>query len=393
MLEKNILNKANSISQNLVKIRRDIHLHPEIGFEEIRTADLIADRLEKLGIQVQKGVGKTGVIGLLKGKCEGKTIMLRADMDCLKIVEKNEIDYKSENMGLMHACGHDVHVAWLLGAAEILAEMKDELQGNVKFVFQPAEESAKGAKLMIKEGVLDNPKVDAVIGAHVWPYLETGKVGIKKGILMAATDNFKLTIYGKGGHGAHPHKCKDPIASASEIYMGLQTIVSRSISPLDPAVISIGKFYSGIAYNVIPDTAFLEGTARTLSSETRNRIPELMENIIRGITESNGTKYKFEYTQYHPCINNDNSLTDLIQKSAEELMGNNVIEHIETPTMAGEDFSYYQEEVPGSFFWVGTGNEKLGTDLPLHSSNFMVDESVIHETAALMAKCAIDFLK
>lgn len=392
MFEKEILKKAEAINEEIIRIRRDIHAHPEIGLEEVRTSQLIADKLESLGIQVKRGVGKIGVVGLLKGKYEGKTILLRADMDCLALEEKNQLPYKSENQGFMHACGHDVHVAWLLGAAEILSELKEEFHGNIKFVFQPAEEFSCGARLMIEDGVLENPKVDAAIGAHVWPYIESGKIGVKAGAIMAATDHFEITIYGKGGHGAHPHKCIDPILSGTEIYMAFQTIISRRLSPLQPAVITVGKFNSGTAYNIIPDVATLEGTIRTISSGTRNFIHEEMERIIKGITLANGTSYKFDYEQYHPPVINEKSMATLVEIATVDMFGAEALVKVEEPAMAGEDFSYFQEKVPGVFFWVGLANESCGSNVPLHASNFMVDEAVIHKGAALLAKCAIDFL-
>ncbi len=392
MYEKEILLKAKAISNELISLRRDIHSHPEMGLEEIRTSQIAMENLEKLGIEVQNGIGQTGVVGILRGKFQGKTIILRADMDCLKIEEKNDISYKSQNNGFMHACGHDVHTAWLVGAAKILCDFKEVLHGNIKFVFQPAEEALGGAKLVIEEGVLENPKVDAVIGAHVWPYLQSGRIGIKQGPIMAATDNFKLTIFGKGGHGAHPHKCIDPIVSATEIFMAFQTIVSRNIDPLEPAVITVGKFNSGSAHNIIPDNAYMEGTVRTLSLQTRRKIPELMEKVISGITSANGTKYKLEFVPYHPPVINEKELTSKVEKSIEDILGKDCIEKIEVPSMAGEDFSYFQEKVPGTFFWIGIGDEEKGTDMPLHASNFMVDEEMISIGAAVLAKSALDFL-
>lgn len=393
MYEKCVLGKSEEINEELIKIRRDIHSHPELGLQEIRTSQLVADKLRELGIEVKKGMALTGVVGLLRGSGEGKTIMLRADMDCLRLQENNDVSYKSEYPGLMHGCGHDVHTTWLLGAAMILSEMKDKLKGNVKFVFQPAEEFSGGASLMIEGGVLQNPKVDAAVGAHIWPYINTGKVGVKEGSIMAASDSFKLTITGKGGHGGHPHKCIDPIASACEIYMAFQTIVSRRVNPMEPAVITIGKFNAGTAHNVIPDEVVLEGTVRTLTHETRDLVPELMKEIAEGITIANGAKYKFEYTKYHPPVINDGNITNLIEISAGEIIGKENVLRMERPTMAGEDFSFYQTFVPAAFFWIGTGDKEMGTDNPLHSSDFKVDENMIHKGSAILAQCALNFLK
>ena len=316
MYEDIVIKKAEEIKDKLIEIRRDIHAHPEIGLHETRTAKIIADKLEQYGIEVERNVGGTGVVGILRGKYSGKTILLRADMDCLRIKEENDIEYKSEYPDLMHACGHDAHIAWLLGAAAILSNFKEKLHGNVKFLFQPAEEKEGGAERTIHSGVLENPHVDAVIGAHVWPSIEVGKIGIKSGPLMAASDNFKIVIHGKGGHGGQPHKCIDPIAVACEIYMALQTVISRKVDPLEPAVITVGRINAGFAHNVIPDKAEMEGTVRTLTYEIREKIPEIMESIIKGISEANGAKYEFEFTPYHAPVINDYEITSIVGKAA-----------------------------------------------------------------------------
>lgn len=392
MHEEKIMLCAKNIEDKLIKIRRDLHAHPELGLEEYRTSGIIAAYLEELGLEVKRGVGKTGVVALLRGSMEGKTILLRADMDCLKLDEKNEIDYKSVNKGYMHACGHDAHITWLLGAAMILCDFKEQIKGNVKFVFQPAEEFSAGAELMIAEGVLENPKVDAAIGAHIWPYVEAGKIAVKSGAIMASTDMFKIEVHGEGGHGAHPHKCIDPLVAATEIFMALQTIVSRRIDPLEPAVVTVGKFNAGTAYNIISDKALMEGTIRTINNETREKIPKIMEEIINGITEANGASYKFQYQQFHPPVMNDKNMTELIKKSTEKLLGKDALLNIEKPAMTGEDFSFFQQKIPGVFFWVGNGDEEKCTNVALHSPNFKVEESNLVRAAALFAECALEFL-
>lgn len=392
MYESIILKKAEAIKDKLIALRRDIHAHPEIGLHETRTAKIIAETLEQYGIEVQRNVGVTGVVGLLRGKYPGKTILLRADMDCLKISEENNIKYKSEYPNLMHACGHDAHIAWLIGAAIILSELKGKIKGNIKFLFQPAEEKEGGAEKTIHSGVLENPKVDAIIGAHVWPNIETGKIGIKSGPLMAASDNFKISIYGKGGHGGQPHKCIDPIAVACEIYMALQTVISRKVDPLEPVVITIGKFNSGSAHNVIPDKAEMEGTIRTLTHEVRDKIPDIMESIIKGISLANGAKYNFEFIPYHAPVINDSEITSVVGKAAAKLLGHKSIIIVDKPTMIGEDFSSFEEKVPGTFFWVGTYNSKKGIIKPLHNPEFNIDEDIIYKAAAVFAECAIVYL-
>ncbi|RKD21929.1 amidohydrolase [Caminicella sporogenes DSM 14501] len=392
MFKEKILKKAEEIKEELISIRRDIHSHPEIGLQEKRTSALVAEKLKKLDIEVKTNVGITGVIGLLKGKYPGKTILLRADMDCLEMTELNDIEYKSKYPGLMHACGHDAHTTWLLGAAMILSEFKDELHGNVKFLFQPAEESQGGANRMINEGVLENPKVDAAIGAHVWPIVESGKIGIKYGSMMAAPDKFTLTIYGKGGHGAEPHNCIDPISIACQAYMSLQTIVSRKINPIEPAVISITMFNAGSAHNVIPDRVEMVGTVRTLTNELREEIPKMMESIIKGITEANGGSYEFEYIPYYPPVINNDEITDVVKHAGEEILGKDNVVELKNPTMGGEDFSYFQQKVPGAFFVVGTYNENKKITKPLHSPYFNIDEDILSKASAVLAESALLYL-
>lgn len=392
MYEQDILKKAEAIKDELIRIRRDIHAHPEIGFKERRTSELIKRELEKLGIEVTANVGVTGVVGLLKGRNPGKTLLIRADMDCLRIEEKNDLEYKSQNKGLMHACGHDVHTAWLLGAAMILSEFKDRLNGNIKFLFQPSEETGEGALKVVEEGVLEDPHVDAALGAHIWPALEDGKIGIKDGPLMAATDFFKLTVYGKGGHGAQPDACIDPISVGCQIYNSLQTIVSRRISPFDPVVLTIGKFSGGSSYNIIPDKVEMEGTVRTLNEDTRKKVTKVIEDIIKGVTEANGARYEIEYQKAHPCVMNEKRMNELVSQSVSGILGEDAVKRVEVGSMIGEDFANIQSKVPGAFFWVGTFCPGKGIDKPLHSSEFKIDEDIIYKTSAIMAECAVKYL-
>lgn len=392
MYEKIVMKKAEEIKDKLISIRRDIHAHPEIGLQEKRTASLIAEILQEYNIEVEKNIGGTGVVGLLRGKYPGKTILLRADMDCLKIKEENDVEYKSEYPNLMHACGHDAHVSWLIGAAIILSDLKNKIHGNVKFLFQPAEEGAGGAEKTINSGVLENPKVDAVVGAHVWPNIDAGKIGIKTGSLMAASDNFKIVIHGKGGHGGQPHKCIDPIAIACEIYMAFQTIISRKVDPTEPAVITIGKFNAGSAHNIIPEKAELEGTIRTLTYEVRDKIPDIMESIIKGISIANGSEYEFEFNPYHAPVINDHHMTSLVGSAVAKILGHKNIIMVDKPTMIGEDFSNFEEKVPGTFFWVGTYNPKKGIVNSLHNAEFNIDEDIIYKAAAIFAECSLLYL-
>jgi len=392
MFENYIIEKSKEIKDMLIKIRRDVHRHPEIGLHETRTAEIIAKLLEEYGISVKTNIGVTGVLGILEGKYPGKTILLRADMDCLRIHENNDVEYKSIYPEFMHACGHDAHLTWLVGAAIILSGLKDELHGTVKFLFQPAEEKGGGAEMTIHGGVLENPKVDAVIGAHTWPGIESGKIGVRPGALMAASDNFKITILGRGGHGAQPNKCIDPIAVACEVYMAFQTIISRSLDPLEPAVLTVGKFNAGTAHNIIPDNAYLEGTIRTLSYEAREKIPGIMEGILKGITEANGANYEFDFMPYHAPMINDPELTSIASVAAAKIIGAKNVKLVEKPTMIGEDFSSFEERVPGTYIFVGNRNESKGTVNPLHSPEFDVDEEIIHKTAAIFSEIAVLYL-
>lgn len=392
LYNEKILKKAEAIKEELIAIRRHLHMNPEPGLEEIKTSQFVAEKLKALGLEVQTEIGITGVMGTLRGKYPGKTILLRADMDCLKIEEQNTFDFISKNPGFMHACGHDAHMAWLLGAAMILTELKDELKGNVKFLFQPAEEMIGGAERMIKDGALLNPKVDAAIGGHVWPSIESGKIGIKYGPMMAAPDLFTIKIYGKGGHGALPHTCVDPIAIACQVYLGLQTIVSRKVNPVDPLVITVTTFNAGSASNIIPDEVILTGTTRTFNEELREKLPHLMEDVIKGITQAHGGSYEFEFSKRYPAVINDGSMAALVEASVSELLGKDSVEIIQNPEMIGEDFSFFQRAVPGVFIAVGTHNEERGINFPLHSANFNIDEDIISKASAVFAHCALKFL-
>jgi amidohydrolase len=383
---------ASTIKEKLIEIRRDIHSHPECGLKEFRTSALVAKELTELGLEVQTEVGITGVVGLLRGKNPGKTILLRADMDCLVMDELNDLEFKSKNPGMMHACGHDAHITWLLGAAMILSQFKDELKGNVKFIFQPAEESLGGADRMIKAGVLDNPKVDAAIGAHVWPTTESGKIAIKYGPMMAAPDRFQITIIGKGGHGAMPQFSIDPIAIGWQIYSALQTILTRKLDPLEPVLLSVCRFEAGSAFNVIPDSAEMEGTVRTLTHSTREFMPKIIEDTVKSICAFNGALYEFEYNPYYPPVINDTSMTSLVEKVGSDYLGSENVVKLDTAVMIGEDFSYFQKAVPAVFFGVGTYNEAKGITKGLHSPYFNIDEDILPAASSLFSLLALEYL-
>lgn len=378
--------------QHMINLRETIHMYPEDGFSEFTTSKIIIEELEKLGIKVQKNVAKTGVVGLIEGKYPGKTVLLRADMDALKIQEQADVEYKSKIDGMMHACGHDGHVAGLLGAAMILNELKDNLHGNVKLVFQPAEERDGGALPMIEEGVLENPKVDAAFAAHLWGYLNEGEVHLKEGPMMASPDIFNINVIGKGGHGAVPQEAIDPIVITCQIVNSLQTIVSRKINPLDPVVITCGRIQGGDCHNVIPNEVELEGTIRTFNEETRNWVPKVMEDLIRGITTSQGAAYEFKYEPKYPALINDKYMTSFAKESLKKVVGEENVFDLKEPNMGGEDFAYFAQKVPSAFIFVGIANNKSEPVIH-HNPYFKWDSKNVGILAQSLSQIAIDYLK
>ena len=378
--------------QHMINLRETIHMYPEDGFSEFTTSKIIIEELEKLGIKVQKNVAKTGVVGLIEGKYPGKTVLLRADMDALKIQEQADVEYKSKIDGMMHACGHDGHVAGLLGAAMILNELKDNLHGNVKLVFQPAEERDGGALPMIEEGVLENPKVDAAFAAHLWGYLNEGEVHLKEGPMMASPDIFNIKVIGKGGHGAVPQEAIDPIVITCQIVNSLQTIVSRKINPLDPVVITCGRIQGGDCHNVIPNEVELEGTIRTFNEETRNWVPKVMEDLIRGITTSQGAAYEFKYEPKYPALINDKYMTSFAKESLKKVVGEENVFDLKEPNMGGEDFAYFAQKVQSAFIFVGIANNKSEPVIH-HNPYFKWDSKNVGILAQSLSQIAIDYLK
>lgn len=372
-------------------IRHQIHMNPELGFEEYETSKLVASELEKLGIEVTKNVAKTGVVGLIKGGYSGKTVALRADMDALRINEEGDYEFKSKNPGVMHACGHDGHTASLLGVAMMLNEIKDELHGNVKLIFQPAEEVEGGALPMIKEGVLENPKVDAVFGGHLWGSIEEGKVAVKHGAMMASPDIFTIKIHGKGGHAGVPHASVDPVPIMAQVITALQTIVSRKNDPTNPLVISCCNVHSGECHNAIPTEALIQGTVRTLNNDTRDFAEETIEKFVKGIVESQGASYEFEFIRQFPPLVNDKNMADVLEKSAKKIVGDENVFELATPSMGGEDFAFYTEKVPSSFVFVGMTKD-VENPILHHNAKFAWEDNNMKNLAQTLAQVAIDFL-
>lgn len=396
-----VLQAAKAIEQDIISLRRQIHMHPEIGLETPNTSALVARELRDLGVEVREKVGGHGVVGLLKGESpvlgQGSqaarpTIALRADMDALPVTEETGKEYCSKIPGIMHACGHDAHTAVLLGVAKILYDMRKDLAADVKFIFQPAEEGIGGAEPMIADGCLENPKPDMIIGAHVgtlWP-VPSGAVGVKAGPLMAASDRFTVTVRGKGGHGAAPHASIDPIVVAAEIITALQTIVSREVDPLTPAVVTVGAIHAGTANNIIPEVCEFRGTVRYLDRHLGEYMPKRITEIAEGIAGAMRAQAAVEYRYGYPVVVNDAAATDFLAASAASVIGPDNVVAVPA-VMGGEDMSYYLQLIPGTFFAVGTGTPGRGTDYPNHHPKFDVDEDVLPVAAAVMAQACLDF--
>ncbi|HMV15927.1 MAG TPA: amidohydrolase [Chitinophagales bacterium] len=392
-LKDKIKNLADAYYNELVAIRRHLHAHPELSFEEKETAAYISNKLDELGIEHTTNIGGHGIVGIIKGKNPTiKTIALRADIDALPIEEKNNCDYASKNIGVMHACGHDVHTTSLLGAAKILNELKEHFEGSIKLIFQPAEEKLPGgASIMIKEGVLKNPAVEVIFGQHVLPQLETGKVAFKSGIAMASCDEIYLTVKGKGGHGAVPHFTIDPILIASHIVVALQSVVSRNANPIMPSVLSIGKFIANGATNVIPEEVKLEGTFRTFDEQWRKEAHLKIKNICENITTSFGGICEVNIEKGYPFLKNDEQTTNASFALAQQYLGAENVEEMPA-RMTAEDFSYYSQEVPACFYRLGTGNIVKGITSSIHTPTFDVDENCLKIGSGLMAWIAIKHL-
>ncbi|HLR20573.1 MAG TPA: amidohydrolase [Tissierellaceae bacterium] len=387
-----IKEKIKSLEKELIDIRRDIHMHPELGYQEFRTSKKVSDYLKKLGLEVET-VSKTGVVGLLKGKYEGKTLMLRADMDALPQKEETNLPFKSVNKGVMHACGHDGHTAMLMVAAKLLSEYKERLKGNIKFVFQPNEEEA-GALDMIKENVLENPKVDGAFGIHLWAPLKSGKVGLAEGPVMAALDEFELEIIGQSGHTGSPHTAIDPIIASTNIIQSIQSIQTREIDPLSPVAIMIGKVNGGTGRNVIADSVNIGGTIRYLfkdEEKERKELLEKFERVIKGTCMAMNVEYRLEFIPSNLALQNSNKLLSYARDAAIKTYEKEDIFE-EYRSMAGEDFAEFSQRVPSIFYFLGVGDPEKGTDYPHHHSKFDIDEDILKMGVEIHVRTALDFL-
>jgi len=387
---ESIKNKIKQLAQEylfeITSLRRQFHSNPELAFEEFETAALVAKILKENGIECQEGIAKTGVVGLIKGKNpETKTIALRADMDALPIIELNDADYKSKNPGKMHACGHDVHISSLLGSAKILNSLSEEFEGTVKLIFQPSEEKYPGgAKVMIEEGVLENPKPDVIFGQHVYPELNAGMVGMKSGKYMASTDEIFITVKGKGGHGAIPQKNIDPVLIASHIIIALQQIVSRNANPAMPTVLSFGRFIAEGQTNVIPDEVKMAGIMRTFDEIWRTEMQIRIKTMAQSLAESMGGKCEVEFDKGYPVLINNEYVTENTRRYAIEFLGEENVINLELRTTA-EDFAYFTQKISGCFYRLGIRNVEKGINSNLHTATFDVDESSLETGMGLMA--------
>jgi amidohydrolase len=388
---------AEALRPKLIEQRRDFHRHPELSNREERTARVIAERLRALGLdEVRTNVGKHGVVALLKGAHPGPVVAVRADMDALPILETLDVPYRSLNKGVKHACGHDVHLTVELGVAEILSRLRDRIHGTIKFIFQPAEEGAPpgeegGAEFMIKEGALQNPRPAAIFGLHVMPNIEVGQIGYNSGPTMASSDRFSITIRGRKVHGAYPHDGIDTIVVAAEAVTALQTIRSRRINTMEPLVITIGSIHGGNRFNIIADEVVLEGTMRTLNEEVRTTAIEMMKKTLAGITSAYGASYEIEFGHNNPVTWNDPALVEATLPTIKRVVGaRNVISP--RPQMGAEDFSRFQQVIPGFFYFLGVGNKARGITGMIHTPEFDVDEESLVVGVRVMSNVLLDYL-
>jgi amidohydrolase len=385
------LTDAQALRQQLIDWRRDFHRHPELGFQEHRSAGIISGRLRALGYQVQTAIAKTGVVGLLEGKQPGPVVMVRFDMDALPIMEENETDYVSQNPGVMHACGHDGHMAMGLGVATLMAQRRDDMRGTLKIIFQPGEEGMNGAEVMVKEGVLENPRPDVFLATHVWNNKPAGTVDVTPGAVMAAAEKWDCVVQGKGGHGAAPEQTTDPIVATAQIVNALQTIVSRNVDPLETAVVSVGSVHGGDAFNVIPPRVELSGTVRTFNPQIREMVLRRMSEIIEGVAGACGTQAELKITPLTPAVVNDAGVTRVVRAAAEAVAG---AENVTTDerTMGSEDAAFFMREVPGCYFFLGSANPECGLDAPHHNPRFDFDEDVLPIGVAILMRALEHYL-
>jgi amidohydrolase len=388
-----LVNDLKKYEDYIVKMRQDFHKNPETGFKEFRTSKIVKEELLSFGFTVEDEIGVTGLVGTLVGNSSGKTIGLRADMDALSMKEENNVPYKSQNEGVMHSCGHDTHTAMLLGAAKYFGENKDKLNGTLKVVFQSAEEGPMpgGGTFIVEGGYID--ECDAVFGQHIGTTYEVGSIAIKPGPAMAAPDEFKITVIGTGTHASAPQTGEDPILIAAQIVQAIQNIISRNLSPVEPAVISVCTINGGTAFNIIPEKVTMSGTIRTFNEETRSMVYNRIESTVKHITEMNNAKYELEFIKAYPPVINDLEMSDFVIGVANELLGTENVNILTKPSMGGEDFSYYLQKKPGAFMWLGGRKKGSNVFYNNHNPKFDIDESSLLVGTALHINIVDKFLK
>lgn len=383
--------ESMSLFESMRALRRDFHRHPELGFQEVRTSGIVAKTLRELGLEVTTGIGKTGVVAMLEGQRPGPVGLLRFDMDALPIMEETGAEYASQNAGVMHACGHDGHIAVGLTVARLLLAHSQDLAGSVKLVFQPAEEGLGGAQAMVADGVLENPRPDYALALHLWNEKPLGWLGIHSGPTFAAGEIFKVTLTGKGGHGALPHLAIDPVLAAAHVVTALQGIVSRNVPPLEAAAVSVTTIRGGEAFNVIPPTVEMMGTIRTFMPEVRQRVLERFPQIVEGMAGAMGCQASVEVTPLTPAVVNEPGVTQHVQEAADRLWSDQPVDK-EFRSMVSEDMAYMLQQVPGCYFFVGSANPAKGLDAPHHHPSFDIDEDALPRAAALMAASTMNLL-
>lgn len=388
---ENILGISKENQKLLVRIRRELHMNAETSQNEVKTSKIIMKYLDEFGISYKSGVGGNGIVAEIIGGNPGKIVALRADMDALEMREETNIDFKSIDENVMHSCGHDSHMTFLLGAAKLLNENKDKIRGKVKLVFQPAEELSPigGAPKILESGLLDD--VDAIFGSHVWPDLPFGKIAVKEGAMMANSDHFTIKFIGASSHAAKPHEGVDAVIMGAQFVNAMQTLISRNTDPMNSAVLTVGRFIAGTRYNVMAEEAIIDGTCRTFSKEDRMRIFRDMENLAKAIAQVNHGDCEYNYGFGYPAVINEKNSVKIVKESATELFGEDAILNIEKPAMTAEDFAFYLQKIKGAFYWVGIGS-KMEKNYPLHSKNFYLNEEILYRGAALMYEIAINFL-
>lgn len=390
--QSSIRQEIQNLQIDLVAWRRRLHQKPELGFQERQTAAFVAQKLTEWNIDYTPGIAETGIVATITGQPGSSVLGIRADMDALPIQEENEVSYRSQHDGVMHACGHDGHTAIALGTAYHLSQNRHAFRGKVKIIFQPAEEGPGGAKPMIEAGVLENPQVDAIVGLHLWNNLPVGTVGVRDGALMAAVECFRTTIFGKGGHGAMPHQTIDSVIVSAQIVNALQTIVARNIDPTESAVVTVGTLKAGTALNVIADTAHMSGTVRYFNPAREGYYQKRVRDIIQGICRSHGAGYNLDYWRLYPPVINDSHITNLVRSVAMDVVETPAGVVPECQTMGGEDMSFFLEAVPGCYFFLGAANPDLNLAYPHHHPRFDFDETVLSHGVEIFVRCVEKFL-